>query len=88
MADYTAARIGNAIVVTMPLSAIVKSIEGDPVYFGADRVEVLDIDALVEEIVASINASNSAESVVLCEADTALEDGTKSLVLHRNAIAA
>lgn len=88
MAKYKAAIVGNSIVLTIPFSAIAKSINSNPDDFRADRMEVIDIGALAAEIVESINGSNAIESMVLCEAGEAMDNGTKALVVHRNAIAA
>jgi hypothetical protein len=88
MAKYKATLVGNAIIVTIPFSAIAKSIKINPGDFGADRMDVIDIRQLAAEMVASINGSNAIESTVICEAGEAMDNGTKALVLHRNAIAA
>lgn len=80
MASYSAARVGDSIVITMPLSAIVKSVEGNPDRLAVDRAEVVDIDALAAEIVESINASNAVEALVECEVGVAVSCGSKAVV--------
>ena len=85
MADYTAARVGDAIVITMPLSVIVESIKINLAEFGADRMDVIDIDLLAAEILEGINGSNAIESMVLCEAGGAMENGSFAIRKHVDA---
>lgn len=46
MVNYTATRVGDQIVITMPLAAIAATIQSNAKYFAADIAEVVDIDAL------------------------------------------
>lgn len=83
MANYTAARTEDSIVITLPLSAIIASVEGNPDRLAVDRAEVVDIDLLAAEIIENIKGSNAIEAIIECEVGEAVSGGSKAVATFR-----